>query len=73
MRFCVNLVIGLAIFENPSINRRININAFTINHVTEKLQFWKPKFTLGEFSVQFLRLRQFQDLLQMLFMRLLLE
>nr|GEW72395.1 putative reverse transcriptase domain-containing protein [Tanacetum cinerariifolium] len=64
-------LLSLAVIENPSINHRINMNAFIINHVTEKLNFWKPKFTLGEYSVQILRLYQFQDLLQMLFMLLL--
>ncbi|GKF73851.1 hypothetical protein Tco_0220183, partial [Tanacetum coccineum] len=54
-------VIGLAILEKPSINRRINVNAFTINHVSKKLYLRQPKVALQELGVQFFLLEQLQN------------
>nr|GEX12346.1 hypothetical protein [Tanacetum cinerariifolium] len=41
---------------------KIYVNVLSINNMAEKLHFREPEFTLGEFGVQFLILKQFQDM-----------
>ncbi|GKB96318.1 reverse transcriptase domain-containing protein [Tanacetum coccineum] len=42
----------------------VHVNTLAVNHVPEKLYLRNPKFTLGEFSIQFLFLKQFQNFLE---------
>nr|GEV43849.1 hypothetical protein [Tanacetum cinerariifolium] len=50
----------------------ISVNAFTIDHVTEKFHCRQPEFTLGKLSEQFLLLNQSQYQLKVSFMLLLI-